>query len=381
MVKPTNANSEIEVINDGTMIKFKDVESYENALLKVSAMSTSEQVSFLNSLSFKSQMILMQEADGELDKICNQAADKAEFDVLYEKYKHKYGDVFMFNTIDATDLSPYSRLVYVANEYFVNMKGEFMIGDSLVVDKVYTDFKERQQQFTVSTRSSVSDLSSINEAYSRQKDRKVGLYLSVSSGIIHANFTSQKKGVFGWSRYSTTYHAKVNLRGFEFAQGELLGYGPVYVNKDGIPFAIDTKEMGGNVTKVFGRKLAQECTGTIEIWSRGVPYDQRGFATEFVSDSPYRYYILRSIRIGFDLFTDLTNKSHNIAVIHQIFSIPHSLIDLFLCKDFPTIARKKQKDIKFLRRERNLCSVLLHLARFRINFQRTAADDRMIPHR
>ena len=26
----------------------------------------------------------------ELDKICNQAADKAEFDVLYEKYKHKY---------------------------------------------------------------------------------------------------------------------------------------------------------------------------------------------------------------------------------------------------------------------------------------------------
>ena len=73
MVKPTNANSEIEVINDGTMIKFKDVESYENALLKVSAMSTSEQVSFLNSLSFKSQMILMQEADGELDKICNQA--------------------------------------------------------------------------------------------------------------------------------------------------------------------------------------------------------------------------------------------------------------------------------------------------------------------
>ena len=69
MVKPTNANSEIEVINDGTMIKFKDVESYENALLKVSAMSTSEQVSFLNSLSFKSQMILMQEADGELDVI------------------------------------------------------------------------------------------------------------------------------------------------------------------------------------------------------------------------------------------------------------------------------------------------------------------------
>lgn len=172
MVKPTNANSEIEVINDGTMIKFKDVESYENALLKVSAMSTSEQVSFLNSLSFKSQMILMQEADGELDKICNQAADKAEFDVLYEKYKHKYGDVFMFNTIDATDLSPYSRLVYVANEYFVNMKGEFMIGDSLVVDKVYTDFKERQQQFTVSTRSSVSDLSSINEAYSHKKIEK-----------------------------------------------------------------------------------------------------------------------------------------------------------------------------------------------------------------
>ena len=55
-------------------------------------MSTSEQVSFLNSLYFKSQMILMQEAAGELDKICNQAADKAEFDVLYEKYKHKYGD-------------------------------------------------------------------------------------------------------------------------------------------------------------------------------------------------------------------------------------------------------------------------------------------------
>ena len=42
--------------------------------------------------------------------------------MFYMKYKHKYGDVFMFNTIDATDLSPLFKEACLANEYFVNMK-------------------------------------------------------------------------------------------------------------------------------------------------------------------------------------------------------------------------------------------------------------------
>lgn len=277
---------EAEITNGGSMLKFKDVKAYEDALFKISHMEFQERYDYLRSLPFKPQALMMQEADKELEQICNQTNKRSEFDILYQQYKQKYGKIFMFNETDSTDLSPYSRLVYATDEVFVNENGQFMIGDSLINSKVYRDFQERQQQFTVSASTrSISDLKSVNDAYSRQSDRKVGMQLALGSSVdfgtnlIHVTFTSQKKGLFGWSRYSTRYFSNVHITGanFEFANGVFFGVQPAFVPRSGVAFSLESREMGGNVTMIFGRRSStQRCTGAIEIWSRGVPYDKRG---------------------------------------------------------------------------------------------------------
>lgn len=287
MVKPTNTNSEIEVINGGTMIKFRDMNAYEKALLKISAMSALECTNYLDSLSFRPQVVIMKEADSELENICNKATDRTSFDALYDKYKQKYGQMFMFNEADLSDLSPYSRLCSPVDEHFVNAEGKFMIGDSLVNSKMYRDFEEREQHFIMAITRDASTLESVNNAYSRQSKRKVGLQLNASGSdlpgktLIHATFTSQKKGTFGWVRYSTNYHVDFNIYGanFEFAQGGFLGYGPVYVPQDGYNFGFAI-ELDGHQTKILGRKSnGSNCLGNFAVWSRGIPYEQRGISS------------------------------------------------------------------------------------------------------
>lgn len=288
--KTIDTRSEIEVINGGTMLRFKDMNAYENMLFKISAMTIQERFSYLDSLSFRPQVMIMQEADDELENICDQAIDKVTFDALYQKYKQKHGGMFIFNESDSSDLSPHSRLLCPVDEHFVNAKGQFMIGDSLVNSKMYSNYGEREQQFALATTRGVSDFSSINNAFSRQSERKVGLEFTANdtgtSGgdggfgktLIHATFTSQKKTAFGWVRYDTNYHVDFCLYGanFEFAQGGFQGSGPAYIPFDGrsLGFAI---ELGGHETRIFGRKAwGATCLGDFAVWSRGIPYAQRG---------------------------------------------------------------------------------------------------------
>lgn len=129
----------------------------------------------------------------------------------------------------------------------------------------------------------ISNNDAVNDAYSHQDDRKVGLRLYWGNGLIQANFTSQKKTWLGWHRYDTEYHANFKMSsggGFEFAEGALLGTVTPYVNKDNIPLSISTKELNGNFTIIFGRVTnGRTCYGNMEIWSRGVTYADRGFAS------------------------------------------------------------------------------------------------------
>lgn len=122
----------------------------------------------------------------------------------------------------------------------------------------------------------------VNDAHSYKKDRKVGLTLSMDGQHIMANFTAQKKTWLGWIRYSTTYHGNFYIvgAGFEFAQGDVLGMYPSYVNMNGRSFGINTIERDGNYITRFGRKTAAgSCSGDMEIWSRGIIYSDRGIAS------------------------------------------------------------------------------------------------------
>lgn len=274
--------ADVEVLNGGQLLSFKDNKAYDETLQKVSAMSDKERVAFFASLSFKPQMILLKEADAELREICESTSALAVAEKQYSEFKQKYGKVFMFNDSDASDLSPYSKLVSSSNEFFTNVKGQFMIGDSLVESVVFQSFSERAKLTQDVMTRNVTDNTSVNDAHSYKKDRKVGLTLSMDGQHIMANFTAQKKTWLGWIRYSTTYHGNFYIvgAGFEFAQGDVLGMYPSYVNMNGRSFGINTIERDGNYITRFGRKTAAgSCSGDMEIWSRGIIYSDRGIAS------------------------------------------------------------------------------------------------------
>lgn len=282
-VVPQNVErADVEVINNGQLLRFKDNQVYEEILQKVSAMSDKERIAFFDSLSFKPQMIIMQEADAELRNICESTKVLAVAEKQYSEFKQKYGKVFLFNDSDTSDLSPYSRLVFPSNEFFANVKGQFMIGDSLIENAKFQLFSERLKQTQYVMTRGISNNDAVNDAYSHQDDRKVGLRLYMEGQYIMANFTAQKKNWFGWVRYSTVYSVELLVRGagFEFAQGDVLGMYPSYINMDGRPFSINTRERDGNYTTRFGRKVnTGGCTGNMAVWSRGVIYADRGFSS------------------------------------------------------------------------------------------------------
>ncbi len=285
VVTPQHSYNEdgIEFINNGSVLQFKDLSAYQDAFQKIGAMNGQERQSFLSELPFKTQVVIMAEADEELLEICENSQDKETFDALYAKFKQKYEKIFMFSD-DTTDLSPYSKLTQPIDELFVNEKGQFMIGDSLVNSKKYTNFTECQQQSVALTRSA-TDLSSVNDASSRQSDRKVGMRLfltqypgDIAYNYVNANLTSQKKTWVGWVRYSTIYRANIHFVGANYQK--TTSDANRWQNADGLYYSIETVELSGNVNMVLGRKASYSTmTGDFEVWSRGVPYESRGRAS------------------------------------------------------------------------------------------------------
>ncbi|MDR2969693.1 MAG: DUF4848 domain-containing protein [Tannerellaceae bacterium] len=277
----------IELLSDGNTIRIKDEATYMGLLDIIASKTEQEKKDFFEKISFKPQCILLNEADEELRMICENSNEQ-NFAAKYMEYRKKYDEVFMFNETDDEDLSAYSKIINAENRYFANEDGLFYIGDSLVRTPFFNNVAE-YLGLTVATRGEVSTLSSINHAFSRQKTRKVGLYISINGERININFTAQKKGIFGWIRYATQYHAKFQLNGgFQFYETAYFGF-PFerYVDKDNVKFQIDTKELSGDFSVHFGKVARRpgpllhpyQTSGTIEVWSRGVPDVDKGVAT------------------------------------------------------------------------------------------------------
>ena len=273
-----------EFLSNGKTIRFVDENSYFNLLDIIAKKNEQEKKDFFEELSIKSQYVLLNEADEELVSICETSNDQHSFITKYADFLEKYDGIFMFNEVDDEDLCAYSKVISVENRYFADENGLFYIGDSLVSSPLFESVAE-YLDLTVNTRStSYLDVFNPNHAWSHQSDRKVGLYISINGERVTVNFTSQKKGIFGWVRYNTVYYAKFIISNFAWLQnGE-------YVSKSNIPFQVETPEMGGNVSFLLGRAylLPPSATassvssyfvaGTMEVWSRGVLYEKRGLS-------------------------------------------------------------------------------------------------------
>lgn len=292
-------NAEVSTINHNgeNMLRFRDMEAYENVLKLLNSKNNEERIAYTNSLQVKTISALLAESDKELDEICESSTIET-FRPKYEQFKRKYKDVFMFNDVDSEDLSAYSKLRNPMDDNIANEDGEYMIGDSLVQSSEFNNFSEFYSNNIVTYANETSNPNvDINHAWSHWDKRKVGCYLSFSQlddqnyAGITMRLTAQKKYIFGWKRYSTMYHARFKLKGsgngFEFYETAYYGFPKErYVNKDNQEFTIHTKELDGNFSVLFGRvsttgSIMQgyfHCSGKMEVWSRGIEEEHKGVA-------------------------------------------------------------------------------------------------------
>lgn len=277
------SENSIEVL-DNNIVRFKNSETYHSIVDRLMLLNEADRLNYMDSLGFNSQYVLLRKSDKELEDIC-EVVDPNLFSEKYGDFRKKYNDIFMFNDIDLEDLSAYSKIIDPAHELFSNNKGEFLIGDSLIKSKLFESFSDFSKDQLVITKTDASDYNP-NHAGGKKDKRKVGLHMSLGSdGSVYSNFTAQKKNVFGWVRYSTVYLAKFNLFGpFVFRECREFGYANErYVHK--LNFEVTTIELGGNTTVKLGTigtatlpppAALPSLTGSMEIWSRGVPYENRG---------------------------------------------------------------------------------------------------------
>lgn len=281
------------------ILRFRDMEAYNNVLQRLNSKTNEERIAYTDSLQVESILSLLTKADLELDQLCETSSTEEEFRSKYEIYKDKYDDFFMFNNQDIEDLSAYSKLRSPMDDNIANCNGEYMIGDSLVHSNEFDDFSEfyTNSDIMLLDNETTTINNSTNHAWSHWDKRKVGLYISMETPVggyadITVRFTAQKKYIFGWKRYSTEYYAEFKLsgtgQGFEFNKQEYMGFPVVgYENKNGQTFDIHTRELSGNETVNLGRvsstgnmvtKYQYACSGEMYIWSRGIEKAHRGAA-------------------------------------------------------------------------------------------------------
>lgn len=165
--------------------------------------------------------------------------------------------------------------------------------------------KEISNKYIQSIQSYNSNMYSIpvNDHGVKHNDRKVGLHMSgsytkdnlnqygISRYFVYANFTAQKKNLFGWVRYSTIYNAIFNLGSFYTRAADPKGYsqdilvnGTFYVNT---PYTdrvqILTGEQSGNWTMCLGyTNTGSLCKGDVKFWSRGVAEENAGYMNVYI---------------------------------------------------------------------------------------------------
>lgn len=285
------------IYNGENMLRFRDMDAYENTIRLLNSKTKEERIAYTNSFQVKTISALLTESDKELDIICESSTIE-DFRPKYEQFKNKYKEIFMFNDIDVEDLSAYSKLRNPIDDNIANKYGEFMIGDSLVQSSEFNDFSEFYSANIVTYANETSNPNvDINHAWSHWDKRKVGCYLSFSQldspymGIT-MRLTAQKKFIFGWKRYSTQYSARFKLKGsregFSFYETAYYGYSKErFVNMNDKEFVIHTKELDGDFSVLFGRVSYTggvpfidnyTCTGRMEVWSRGIEEEHKGVA-------------------------------------------------------------------------------------------------------
>lgn len=213
---------------------------------------------------------------------------------------------------------PICRASSLSEAMIANSSGRYLVGDSVCRLKLYRQYEDAVGKSVAYQEISLYPESSkgfrANNAFGKTSNRKCRGIIGVdaNSKRLYITVTAQKKVGFGikwWIRYATTYMGRLTFselgqplafenvsNGFEYIRWlvdggtrhqDLMGK-VLQPGKDGqiVEFAINKET--GNDTFTFGRfrpkvdptdfLYGEPCyiRGQIEVWSRGVPYGDRG---------------------------------------------------------------------------------------------------------
>lgn len=275
----------IQVVNNGKTLKFENQEIFDEYVYKMRMSSDNDRLALTDSLGFDSLFKIRCQADKELDEIVDASLSKDIFDRLYNKYKIKYSSIFHFNDPESEELFAYSLLEDSYAEYYTGIGGNVIVGDKEIVIKKTSSIelykRERKEIDITSFMSQIPE----NDLVVKVGKRKVGLHMSGTwlqkAGdpsrrfYIDANFTAQKKNLFGWVRYSTVYFGTFSLGAFTYQYRLPNGNWGATTIERGDKFTVSTgKEESGNYVWCLGYGEGQ---GNAKFWSRGVSEADAGY--------------------------------------------------------------------------------------------------------
>lgn len=146
ILEDTSNTKDVEVVNlkdfadnttrsianqDQEVLRFKDYSTYQKTLKELHPMTIEQRQVFFNKIGFKGAYSSLMDADNELDKIFD-IEDNNSFLEAYGKFKEKYKNIYVFNTANTYDLSPYLPFTDNNLELLGSNEGYLIVGDEII---------------------------------------------------------------------------------------------------------------------------------------------------------------------------------------------------------------------------------------------------------
>lgn len=252
-------------IKSGTeMLSFASVEEMEAQVCELAAMDSEKQEAWYAAHEFESQSDALYRVAEEIESVSTLEEAQA--------IKGKYGSYFLFNENPADEelFNPYLPNEKTEYALVCNIKGEVMIAGQVVNYNTITDVRnthEYQLTHESVTRSAanITETNILKRTVGKHKFWAEGRHKS--DDIVSIEFTSHKKGLFGWNKCKMKYHVLVRRKNANWRS-----FSPdfnYYLNSSSTG-GLWTREIASHTFVAVGRpKYNQNATMDLMIYSSG----------------------------------------------------------------------------------------------------------------
>lgn len=197
---PLTKTAEAVTVENG-MLKFTDEAAIESTLSMLLQKDEAGLAAWYDSVGFVSQEMAREAALKEFRTMTS--LDE------YPAFKAKYQDRFLFNeNLEEEDYQPYVAANRFAYEMILNADGNVMVGGK-TVNYNYDSFEQtmyyRVAHEAAGPQTRISAETKTNQVYVQAGKKKFWAWAVRNGSEVYVQVTAQKKNMFGWNDYKTSY--------------------------------------------------------------------------------------------------------------------------------------------------------------------------------